>query len=44
MSDNGKQGVAHYNAAAPKKRHCKRFWWVYLAVLVAIVIIVVPVM
>ncbi|KAK8082341.1 hypothetical protein PG996_001122 [Apiospora saccharicola] len=24
------------------KRHCKRFWWIYLALLVVIVVIVVP--
>ena len=44
MSDNGKQGAAHYdNAQAHRKGHCRRFWWVYLLVLLVIVVIVVPV-
>ena len=45
MSDNGKAGIAHYDSnGSVKKGHFKRFWWVYLLVLVVVVAIVVPVL
>lgn len=35
------QDEGDYVREKPKKRHCKRFWWVYLLVTVIIVVLVV---
>jgi cell division septal protein FtsQ len=45
MADS-KEDIAEHETSpsrngTKKKRHCKRFWWVYLVVFVAVVILVV---